>query len=417
MIRALFALLVVLGSLFAALPVRAAGILVADEATVNEWPNQVVFTLNASSDAEITFVRLQIRYGSGQSTSGATPTFAPGQTVSAEHKLSTRSIPSGTMMTYFYTIEDASGNRLVTEPKQFLYLDTRYQWQTVNQGNITIYYHDIPDTRPKQLLEAGLRTVAAYKAEAGVELQTPVRIMLYNSVREMEPALGPRSPSEQGTILGVNYGQYDAIYTTDSRDLLSAVSTMNHEVAHKITGEAAGNAFVEIPAWLNEGLSVYFQEDKGAAYQGILNSAVRQNRLLPLRHLTVYPGRNEDKLMVYAQGGSLVGYLIKTYGADKMAELLAVTKDGKPQDEALTIVYGKDRDGIDLEWRKSIGSSQPIEAADPVPGPATPVPQPRPSPASASLGSYTPALVAIGAAVLVIALLGAAGIIWRVRRS
>jgi len=51
----------------------------------------------------------------------------------------------------------------------------------------------------------------------------------------------------------------------------------------------------------------------------------------------------------------VVEFLLKTYGKEKMAELVAVFKEGAAYDDALMKVYGFDQDGLDAQWRESLG--------------------------------------------------------------
>ena len=49
------------------------------------------------------------------------------------------SLPPGARVTYWWVIEDITGNRL-TSPKETVYFeDTRYKWQKVSEKMITIY--------------------------------------------------------------------------------------------------------------------------------------------------------------------------------------------------------------------------------------------------------------------------------------
>ena len=47
-------------------------------------------------------------------------------------------------------------------------------------------------------------------------------------------------------------------------------------------------------------------------------------------------------------------YLLDNYGQDKMADLLALLKQGNTYDEALTAVYGFDIGGLDARWRATL---------------------------------------------------------------
>jgi hypothetical protein len=74
--------------------------------------------------------------------------------------------------------------------------------------------------------------------------------------------------------------------------------------------------------------------------------------------------------LYYGQAGSIVGFLVDTYGAEKFAELLRTFKEGATQDAAFTEVYALDALGIENAWRESVGLD--ARAASPT---VTPEPQ------------------------------------------
>ena len=51
----------------------------------------------------------------------------------------------------------------------------------------------------------------------------------------------------------------------------------------------------------------------------------------------------------------MVSYLLDAYGRDKMTQLLAVFAQGTLQNDALLQVYGLSLDGLDNDWRTSLG--------------------------------------------------------------
>ncbi len=59
--------------------------------------------------------------------------------------------------------------------------------------------------------------------------------------------------------------------------------------------------------------------------------------------------------LFYGQSWSLVSFLIDTYGEESFAQLFAEIKRGNTTDTALETVSGFDQDGLDNEWRASVG--------------------------------------------------------------
>jgi len=58
----------------------------------------------------------------------------------------------------------------------------------------------------------------------------------------------------------------------------------------------------------------------------------------------------------YAESYSAVDYLIKTYGKDKMFQLLDAYRQGTTNNDALMKVYGFDTQTLTTKWETSIGA-------------------------------------------------------------
>ena len=86
-----------------------------------------------------------------------------------------------------------------------------------------------------------------------------------------------------------------------------------------------------------------------------LEGAVSEQRLISVRSLSSpFSAKTEEAYLSYAESQSLVAFLLRDYGGDKMLHLLTLLRDGTSCDEALTEIYGFDQDGLDELWREYI---------------------------------------------------------------
>ncbi|GIW11168.1 MAG: hypothetical protein KatS3mg061_2225 [Dehalococcoidia bacterium] len=201
-------------------------------------------------------------------------------------------------------------------------------------------------------------------------------------------------------------------------------------------GPGAISAF---PMWLNEGLATYFQPSRGGPeWTQYLQQAIRTDRVMPLRFLRGYPGKEEEWLLVYAEGVSMVKFLLNTYGPEKMGALLRAYRDGDTDERTFERVYGKPLSVLENEWRQSLGlkplappqgpslggAPQPVPTLPPLtieqsPGGQQPVPTPAPSGAASTPNRALPALplLAAGAGAVVVLLVIVVGVVALVRRN
>lgn len=365
------------------------------------FPKEIVFILEARSEQAIKSITFTYQLGSLDSRHTGYPTFEPGQQVRAEYSLKTGGssyIPPMTSITYSYLIEDAAGNRLSTPSQRILYEDGRFQWQKTEEGMVTLFWHDRRESSVRAILDVAVRTLKKMGEQAGAEVSRPIKLVLYNTKAEMDVALPPESETIRRELVtaGQAYAEYDLLLLlgagTDIGD------TVAHEVTHLVVDQAAGTSYGHIPDWLNEGLAVYAQSD-AREYTRALDSAIRRDTLLRLKGMAGRPGRPDEVILFYGQAYSIVKYLVDSYGADKMRQLLLAFKESGDIEAALRKVYGLDLNGLERGWRAKIGASPPpAEAAPsvteiPLPTlvpfgarPEGPPPAPQPSPATGGQG-------------------------------
>jgi len=388
------------------------------------FPNEIVFSLEADAPFVINKITLNFRAGSTVATRYGYPDFTPGNQVKATYRLKTSGgennqnyLPPFTTIRYWYVFEGPNGERVQTPEKSFLYQDTRFVWKNLAKDTVTVYYYGGADATAQVVLDTALQTLDKMGREAGMTLERPIKVILYNTKADMDGAIpftSARSRQELVTA-GQAYSEHDLVLVLGvGRDV---VRTVAHEVTHLITHQLSDNPYQNIPAWLNEGLSMYAEGDLYGEYKRALDQAVRQDRLFSVRQMTTMPGRPEDVILFYGQAHSLVKFLVDRYGPEKMSQLLAAYKAGTTDDDALRKVYGFDRDGLYAQWRQSLGlppqptgSGQTPGAAQPAPqGPTQPAP-PRPAPGAQP--SAFPVLALAGAAVLgVLGLAAVAGLV------
>lgn len=404
-------------------------ITLVEDTQKNNWPNDVVFSVKVKAPAEITRARLDYTFVDGGSGSYVNAKLESGQpsidfTVKAA---GSTYIPPGAQFTYRYTIEDSAGNVLKTEPKKFVYLDTRFKWQSLVQGQIILYYHDTSEDRVQPLMKAGLETIQNVGEKAGVQFKDTLVLVSYNTQREMEPALqaGSQDKGRGAVVAGQHFSGFSLVLNSGQGN--DAILTGRHEITHAITNSATRQTLAELPFWLNEGLSVYFQGDGGLEYKSFFDNAKARGTLLSLKYLNGQPGKADELLLGYGEGYQVVKYMVETYGPQKMAALLAEFNSGSNVDAAMTKIYGKDRDGLEADWRKAIGApAAPAtggnNAAQPTPRPsgnptaAPPAANPQPGAAS-RLGDAVPIVIGVGAVGLVLVIgLGALAFVLRRNR-
>lgn len=338
---------------------------------------QLSFHLVAESDQEIQGVTLYYRRQKEKVTTRVTPEFTPGRRVEAtfEKTLEPGEMPPGTTIEYYWRLDLTDGTRSDTPTQSFACDDDRFDWQTLQADNLTLFYYgEGGASQAESLLEAGQEALARLQSQVGITLEAPVRVYVYGTPQDMSGALAPRSEGfdERVMTLGVAVDD-DALLLLGSHP--GVQETIAHELSHIVIGLATKNPYAPVPRWLDEGLAMYAEGELPAGNARALEDAVNRDALISIRSLSSYTGDASQIDLYYGEVYSLVDFMLQAYGRDKMGELLDVFKQGAYQDDALREVYGLGLDELDTAWRESLGLEAraipaPVSAATATAAPA-----------------------------------------------
>ena len=356
-------------ALFAGLAFSSPAVTRADEGNIeiveakaeSQFPDGIKFSVIATSPDEIDDIRVFFSKAEQKGRSAyRSVDFEPGISVVGESLLPSGSggdyFPPGTKIEFSFEVRDKAGAVLRTEPQEFVYEDSRFEWLTVVEDLITVYYYgEYVRGRAETVLEAAQQNMERMLPVLGIVPTEPLRIVSYNNYRHMATALPFRS---QAVSEGL---QTQGMAFSSERVLLvhgfdpTVTGTVSHEFTHLLVAEAAGSAISQVPAWLNEGLAEYGNIDPTDDYDAALRYGIFTRRIKPLWYLGAFGGTPEDIIIAYGQGRSVVFYMINNYGEERMASLFPVLQRTLDIDQALLEVYGMDQYGLDTAWRESIG--------------------------------------------------------------
>jgi len=327
-----------------------------DQGVQNNFPDGMVFSVLVESGVPVEKLRLRYEILPDGTRASAEPEFVASDSFTATFTLEGNAppriyLPPGTTIEYHWEATDVNGGEAETETATFFYDDVRFDWKAIERDEVTIYYYSGSDESAESMAEVAAESLTSMSDLLGTSVEFPVRVWIYGSRDEMQPALRSRSESyeEQITTAGVRVA-------SDTVLVLGNVSfdTLRHELTHVVTAVAGESAFGELPAWVDEGTAVYGQTGPGGFGTAIENAIDRGN-VFSVHSITSYPGDPSKVSLFYGQSWSLVSYLIDTYGAEQYAALFAEVKGGKRMDEALDTVYGFDQSGLEDEWRVANG--------------------------------------------------------------
>jgi len=356
------------------------------------FPISLTFRANLSSNAKISNVVLE--YGTNQLTCGdviakAFPQFTPANEINVQWTWEMRqsgSLPPGTEIWWQWRYIDENGIVNVTNRETVIWLDQQHDWKTVTAQKLNLHWYSGNQSFADDLLQSAVNGLNFNETHSGLKAEVPIDLYIYANTSDLKEAV-LYEPSWTG---GLAYPEHDIVIIGISpSDLDWGRDAVVHEITHVLVGHKTFSCLGSVPTWLNEGLAVYSEGELDSAQQSQLESAIQNDTLLSIRSLSSgFSEVSSKAYLSYSESFSVVDFLIKTNGQEKMNLLLEDLRDGKTIDEALINVYGFNVEGLEDAWRKDIGADLRLTTAQP-----TAIPTP----------TYVPTIVPISGAPVVMA--------------
>jgi hypothetical protein len=352
----LLLVLLVLSSLAGPVTAQGSGsISIANSTAQMDFPLKLNFASQISSNVNITDIRLryQIEQMSfAQVTSEAYVNFTAANSVAAKYTLDMRKIgglPPGAYVDYWWVAIDKSGARLESKPAQYQIKDNRYTWRNLQQGKINLFWYQGNDSFAQSLMTAAQQALVKLANDTGATPDKVVNIYIYASAQDLQGSM--IYPNEWTG--GVAFTQYAIIAIGISpANVTWGQGAMTHELTHNVIYQVTFNPYNDLPTWLNEGLAMYSEGALTSQFTLPLQTAIKTNNLISVRSIVSPFSAYADKAnLSYAESETLVEYLIKQYGSNKMLDLLKAFKQGSLYDVAFQTVYGFDMDGLNNQWK------------------------------------------------------------------
>jgi len=278
------------------------------------------------------------------------PDFEPGNNVQATFEIPTTNgdfFPPGTVFTVSYLIVDAEGSEFTTDPVRIEYLDPQFDWERRTEDRLTIVFHDRSKSDIDRLFESAGKRMPEIADVFGPPSEREFKAVIVNSGKEADSAFPRTTEAARAghTFVGFAFDEYDefVLWGVNSNSFV-------HELTHLMFAEAVSAPIANPPAWLSEGLAVYFESESGKAGDLRLRGVRNEDDLMPIKNMNRVPGQRDDIAFFYGKAGSFVGYLIGEFGPTRMTVLLTELNSGKNPSAAMGLAYGFELDSLDAAW-------------------------------------------------------------------
>jgi len=360
--RVLILCLLVVVGVFSVAPVAADdAITITTSQFTGNFRKNLLFQVEAQSRADITQVELLVQFDGNAGNFRGSAKFDVSKQVRAVYdwNLEQRYLPPGVSGQFWWEIVDSAGNQKISAKQPFRIEDNRVKWQTLTEPRFALYWSGGSAEFGKAIFERAVRAMDALQKDTGVTIEHQLQIFLYDKRTDF---LGALEPVVNNWVGGRAYTEYGiTLINVSAADLDYGLVATPHELTHLIVHRKLGDlGTVGLPRWFDEGLAMYYEFVPPALepeYERLLKRAIQDDTLIPLRVLSGnFATDARQATLSYAQSFSVVDFIYRRYGKDKMTQILLEFQQGNGGDAVFRKVLGVDTDGLEAAWRQDIGA-------------------------------------------------------------
>lgn len=337
------------------------GFVVAQNSAKSEFPNDVVFSLQAQSPDPVAQAHLVYRLSDDPVSFSDRVPVSPSGRVSASFTLDLqqRYLPPGVVIHYKWLLDGLSGAKYATPWSDVTVADPRFAWHTLTNGPLTLHWYDGDQAFAATVLGDALKSYYQAAQTVGARNAGPQNvphgdIYLYASAADLQGALA------QGTdqwVGGQTFPKYHVVVLLGPS---AQPGQVDRDVSHEVTHLAVDGATAELaplPTWLDEGMAMVAEGPADPSYLSALNDAAQSGQLLSLQSLSGnFPEDPNQALVAYAESESMVRYFTQVYGQERLTQLVDAYRHGQTDDQAFTNSVGVSASRFEAGWRQSIGA-------------------------------------------------------------
>lgn len=333
-------------------PAEAVELAVVSQGAEADFPAGLTLTLDY--DAEQPIEEVYVLYTLAQEDLSfevvAEPPLGGSTEAAATIDMETSFVPAGVDLTYRWRLVAADGSVVETEPETIVWRDDRFDWERSASADVEVFAYAGGEKLRSKVLASAQDTADRLGDEFSVAVDSPIRVWVYASKRDFDGTLASNS---QEWAAGAAYPELGLILAVIPESRPSELGrVIPHEVSHQILAIAADNPYNDPATWLDEGLAVRNQTNGNGHMARLVATAKREGRLLPLTSLNAgFPFDPTEAGLAYAEGFSVVTYLVETYGEPAIATIAAAYHAGSTHDDAIRAGTGRDVAQLDAEWR------------------------------------------------------------------
>ena len=320
--------------------------------------------------------------------------------------------PPGTLITYYWLVQDSAGNSHTGTQQTFSVVDNRFSWQHQTQGMLQVNWYNRPASFGQAVLDQASLNIKRIGGNLGGGLKYPINLWVYQSSDDFHGSLPPQTYEWVGGIAFPSLNQASVVVDSLADDTL--IRDMPHELTHLIFHQLIAQG-IFAPVWFDEGMAVYNQIYHEPLMTSRFKDALSTHSLIALNDISLnFPADGDKAYLAYAQSWNLIDYMFHTFGKLKVAALIrAMNNPQSDFEQDMTLAFGVDPAHLENQWHLYL--NQPATLRPDQLTPATsPIQKTIALPTTTD--SNAPLLILVGLLLILLPIFGISGLLAYQRR-
>jgi hypothetical protein len=257
-----------------------------------------------------------------------------------------------TPVTYTYTLQLANGNSVTSPEYNFDYTDSRFAWLTLDSEPFEVNWYDRDIAFGSLIMTTAVSGLDSATNLLPLKPNQTIRVYVYNSPADMRAALSVNQPWVAGQS-SPDLGVIVLSIPDGPEERLELERQLPHELMHVLLYQLIGDQYINLPAWLVEGLASVAELYPNPEYTRVLTQAAAEDKLFEIEHLcSRFPNDASGAFLAYAESASFVRFLHTTYGSSALRWLVEQYQNGLGCKEGLETALGSSITQLEYRWKQ-----------------------------------------------------------------
>lgn len=320
-----------------------------------EYGAQIRFTGEFKSRVPIQSAQLFFQTGSASETRSGESILSDDGTFTYIHDLTLDPIRAFSPVEYWFELTLADGKSITGARNTIIYEDNRFEWQQRERQPFTVHWYEGDATFAQDLLDVADLSLKNAQNILHLSIDPDVNIYAYSNAKDMRDVLQSFRKSWVGAHADPDLGVMVVSLPEGPEQRLEMERQIPHELMHILLFNMIGESYVNLPAWLSEGLASIAELYPNPDYLVLLENAYGKGSLPSVRTLCQsFPRDASGAFLAYAQSASFTRYLHQRFGSSGMESLVRQYADGLNCERGIEAALGLPLSQLEREWRKDV---------------------------------------------------------------